>query len=1068
MAIPVAKHTFDSGEISPSMLGRQDIPRYGSGGTTCRNFFVHYDGPVYSRAGTAFVGYSKQTGHANPPRLVPFQFSNNQGLVLEFGNLYMRVIHNGAYVTELTHNITGITNANPMVVSVSGSLYSVGDWLYISGVVGMTQVNGQTYVISNVSGTDYTLQDVFGNNIDSTAFGAYVSGGTVSLIYTLTTIYTAADLPYMKFVQSADTMSICLVNQVTQTEYLPYDLVRASDTSWTFTSVIPAPDILPPTVIGGTFNGTGTGTNYEYQVTSIDPVTGTESIASNIILVSNVGDIAATAGSITLTWYGQTNVNQYYVYKALPGYGSATIPPGSSFGYAGFAAGPSFIDSNITADFTQCPPTHQNPFARGAVLGTIITNGGGGYTSITATITTSTGSGAVLLPVLQSMALVAIIIVAEGSGYLSTDTITITGAGGAGAAATLTVGPPTGTYPSVPSYFQERRGYANSLNNPDTYWFSQPGAFTNFDTRNPTIASDAITGSPWAVQVNGVQWLIQTSGGLLVMTGLRAWLLVGAGSFGTNVEPISPSNQDDVPQAFTGVASNIEPILINYDVLYVETNGVYYYDLPYQLYALSEPLDITDISQHLFQNYTVVANCYCEKPYRIIWSVRSDGALLSLTYYKTQKIQGWTRHDTQGLFLGCCSIIEAPVNAPYFVTQRFINGQQPYMIERMDNRLWTNVENVWAVDAGLVYPQPEPAATLTIGSANGLGSITGATGIVGGSGYSSAATGTVVDQFEGTGTGAVPTLTFSGGALTAVTFAGGSQGSGYTQPLLVITDPAGSAGGSGASAKLTLLNSVTLNASASVFSSGNVGSYIRAAGGVALITGYTNGTTVTANILTPFSALVIPGSGGVVQTVPQKSWTMTAPTTTVSGLTHLVGATVTGLADGNVIPPTVVSAAGTITLGTAASAITVGLGFQAQFQDVPIDLGNPTVQGQRKKIAATSIRLDASRGVKVGTNQPDGSAQSPPLLAVTWNDMKTLPDDGPGAPNFPPVPYNALCTPLRTGDVRTVTPGGTATPGQLCIQQDNPLPCNVVAIFSEILPGDTPQTQQPQKQQGRR
>ena len=32
------------------------------------------------------------------------------------------------------------------------------------------------------------------------------------------------------------------------------------------------------------------------------------------------------------------------------------------------------------------------------------------------------------------------------------------------------------------------------------------------------------------------------------------------------------------------------------------------------------------------------------------------------------------------------------------------------------------------------------------------------------------------------------------------------------------------------------------------------------------------------------------------------SWTLTAPTTTVTGLWHLIGATVTGLADGNSIP----------------------------------------------------------------------------------------------------------------------------------------------------------------------
>ena len=633
------------------------------------------------------------------------------------------------------------------------------------------------------------------------------------------------------------------------------------------------------------------------------------------------------------------------------------------------------------------------------------------------------------------------------------------------------IGPQSGVNPSVPAYFQERRGYANSINNPDTYWFSQPGAFTNFDVRNPTIASDAITGAPWAVQVNGVQWMIQTSGGLLVMTGSRAWMLVGAGSFATNVQPISPSNQNNVPQAFSGVSSLIQPVLVNYDVIYVDPNNVYYYDLPYQLYALSEPVDLTDVSTHLFDGYSVVANCYCEKPYRLIWSVRSDGALLSLTYYKTQKVQGWTRHDTQGLFVGCCSVLEPPVNAAYFATQRFIGANNAYMIERMDDRLWRTVEDTWCVDAALAYPQPTPAASLTISSAYGLGSLTGVTNLIGGAGYSSATTASVVDldldaNGNPIGSGAVPTLTIVGGVITAITFAGGQQGANYRQPALTIVDPAGSAGGAGASAQPILNNATTLSASAAVFSNASVGSYVRAAGGIAIVTAYTDSQHVTANVLSPFVDIV-PDSLNVVPLILAGQWTLTAPTSTVSGLRHLAGATVTGLADGNVIPPTVVSAAGTITLSTPASAIVVGLGFQAQFQDVPIDMGNPTVQAQRKKIAAMSVRLDRSRGVKVGTNQRDGSSLSPPQLSVPWNNMQVVPDSGPGAPNFPLAPYNALAVPLRTGDVRVATAGGTVTPGQVCVQQDNPLPCNIVALFPEVLSGDTTQMQASPKPQGK-
>jgi hypothetical protein len=117
MVTPFIKNSFVSGEISPELWGRTDLQKFASGASTLRNMYVNYRGGANSRAGTAFCGYSKQTGQPFPPRLIPFQFSVNQGLILEFGDLYMRVLSDGAYVTESAVNVTGITNASPAVVS---------------------------------------------------------------------------------------------------------------------------------------------------------------------------------------------------------------------------------------------------------------------------------------------------------------------------------------------------------------------------------------------------------------------------------------------------------------------------------------------------------------------------------------------------------------------------------------------------------------------------------------------------------------------------------------------------------------------------------------------------------------------------------------------------------------------------------------------------------------------------------------------------------------------------------------------------------------------------------------
>lgn len=1314
MAIPAIQNSFAAGELSPSMLGRQDLPRYHIGCSTLRNMLVSYKGPGVSRAGFAFCGFSKQTGRAYPPRLIPFQFNVNQGLALEFGDFYMRVLFDGAFVTEDAVAIANVANGDPAFISVEsvsvatatvdtslvtssyapgevvtlaggvnstpaqitinsvemigagpeafgtsgyapgdtitltggtgtepivtvpttqvvsatvvsagsgglpatgaiitgttgtgvrfqasvdisggaissvpvitlggaytvnpttltaepvtgGSLsgatlhvhmgvqsltvtaagdltavpvgdiftqgstsgggtgatvlgtlfapkdyaitntgsyatppanpvkqasttgtgagvqfdltfvptgaapvYQNGDWVFLSGIRGPTGLNGQTVVVGGTSNAGFQAFDVYGAPVSTAGQPAYAGGGTAARVYTLATQWGEQDLPWLKFQESADEMTLCDVNQLTAKEYPPIDLQRITDSDWVFTPVVPMAPIAPPASVTAQASFGG-NVNYEYQVTTLAQ-DGTESIASSTALAPLAVDVAVTTGTITVTWSNVPGALAYYVYKASPGY-LTTPPVGAEFGFAGQALGLQFLDTNITPDFSQVPPQHRDPFARGQVLDANPIAGGSGYTFASVTMNTATGAGAVIQGIVVNGAVLGYIVEDPGHDYAINDTGSVAG-DGAGALVDVDIGPQTGTYPSVPNYFQERRVFANSLNNPDTYWMSQPGSFSNFDVRNPTIPSDAITGNPWSVQVNGVQWMVQTPAGLLIMTGLSAWILAGVGSFATNVQPISPSNQDDVPQAFTGCSPLIPPIRITNDVIFVNSKGSYYYDLPYQLYAVNEPVDITEVSSHLFTNYTVVSHAWCEQPDKVLWSVRSDGVLLSLTWYKAQQVAGWGRHDTAGAFVSNCSVVELPVDAHYAATQRFAGTpKQCYMIERMADRTWTTVESAWCVDAGLQLPQPAPDVTLTLSSAAGSGAITGYTNLVGGAGYSAGTTFTIADTNGGQGVGATVTGAIVGGAVTALTIIGGA---GYKFPEIKAYDPANT--GAGFSAKLLMANTITLRTGGTAFGAGSVGSFVRAGGGIAEITAFVGLTQATASVLTPFPT--VPNTGGEAQSFAAGAWTLTAPVSTVTGLQHLEGQTVTGLADGNVIPPTVV-ANGAIPLTevlvetesgwvltpiAGASAVTVGLGFTAQLQSMPLDLAQPTVQGSRKNLQVITARLEASLGVEAVANQVDGSLLSPSEVEVDWSDGAALPDTGNGAQNYMLRPYNALATPLQTGDRRASIEEGLSTRGQIALIQTKPLPMNVLALIPELVPGDTPVTAWPQKQ----
>lgn len=97
----------------------------------------------------------------------------------------------GADWQNTQYVVTNVTNANPGVVTVTvnpaNSLVLVNGMTFtFSGVVGMTQLNQNRYVVAGISGSSgsqtFNLYDTFGNPVNTSAFGTYVSGGILNVI----------------------------------------------------------------------------------------------------------------------------------------------------------------------------------------------------------------------------------------------------------------------------------------------------------------------------------------------------------------------------------------------------------------------------------------------------------------------------------------------------------------------------------------------------------------------------------------------------------------------------------------------------------------------------------------------------------------------------------------------------------------------------------------------------------------------------------------------------------------------------------------------------------------------
>lgn len=84
---------FTAGELSPSLMARVDLAKYGKGGRTMRNFLVQSHGPAVKRPGFVLIGQLP-----GPAVLLEFVFNNAQTYALVLGERWMRVATHDGFV----------------------------------------------------------------------------------------------------------------------------------------------------------------------------------------------------------------------------------------------------------------------------------------------------------------------------------------------------------------------------------------------------------------------------------------------------------------------------------------------------------------------------------------------------------------------------------------------------------------------------------------------------------------------------------------------------------------------------------------------------------------------------------------------------------------------------------------------------------------------------------------------------------------------------------------------------------------------------------------------------------
>jgi hypothetical protein len=654
--------SFAGGELSPEMFGRIDDVKFQTGAAKLRNFIAMPQGPAENRPGTAFVRAVKNS--AKRTRLIPFTFSTTQTMVLELGDGYVRFHTQGA--TLLAGTGAAYNGATP---------YTVGS---------MVSYLGNNY---------YCILASTGNLPTNATYWYLIP----SAAYEIPTPYAEADLFDLHYVQSADVLTIVHPN------YAPRELRRLGATTWTLSTILFVSPVAAPAAPTVTANR-GRSINIS-SITNAAIAVITTVAEHNL----NAGDPIEISGVV-----GMTEANGFWIiHKATPAtklevqyyttgaHFNSTNPPvgiytsGGSVQYAN--------QSQDLDNFYVITSIATNGFDESVASppGTVFNNLN--VTGASNDLTWTAVSGALRYNIYKKQ---------NGLyGYIGqSDTNSFTDNN---IAPDMGITPPivdpvfmsAGNYPQAVSYFEQRRVFAGTTNEPQSMWMTRSGTESDMSYSLPVKDDDRINFRVAAREANTIRHVIPLTQ-LILLTSAAEWRVSPI-----NSDAITPTTVSVRPQSYVG-ASNVQPEIINNSMVYCAARGGHIRELGYSWQSNGFITgDLSIRAAHLFDNFNIVDMCYAKSPQPLLWFVSTTGKLLGLTYVPEQQIGAWHQHDTDGVFESCTVVAEGNEDSLYVIVQRTINGNSVRYVERMATRQVNLLKDCFFVDAGSTFNGTNLTAT---------------------------------------------------------------------------------------------------------------------------------------------------------------------------------------------------------------------------------------------------------------------------------------------------------------------------------------------------------------------
>ncbi|KKL17272.1 hypothetical protein LCGC14_2487220, partial [marine sediment metagenome] len=200
-------------------------------------------------------------------------------------------------------------------------------------------------------------------------------------------------------------------------------------------------------------------------------------------------------------------------------------------------------------------------------------------------------------------------------------------------------------WPKTGGFFEQRLYVASTDDQSQTLWGSQTGDFENFkpdDDNNVVEDDDALDFTLSADSVNEIRWLSAGEDTLAIGTAGGEWVPSASGIV---ITPLDIT----IRRQTTHGSALVAPLRVDHVVLFVQRakRKIREFVFNFEFDSFLAP-DMTRLAQHITAP-SIDVMAFQQEPDSLVWTVRSDGVMPTLTFRRDEDVVGWARHFIGGL-----------------------------------------------------------------------------------------------------------------------------------------------------------------------------------------------------------------------------------------------------------------------------------------------------------------------------------------------------------------------------------------------------------------------------------